>query len=164
MQTRLRWKKNFLSNLYSIYSNDHQIGELREKTFSQTAHGHLNGKSYTFKTSGFFKQYTQIIDSTENRVIGKISYNSWMTKAFISIDNKIINWKYDNLWNTKWSVFDSEGLNINYAGSSASGQIDSNSADALLLLCGLFVTNYFWQMSVAVIIAILVPIWTITLG
>lgn len=64
----------------------------------------------------------------------------------------------------KMECFNSEGVNIKYAGSSASGQIDSNSADALLLLCGLFVTNYYWQMSVAMLIAVLVPIWTITLG
>jgi hypothetical protein len=163
MQTKITWKKNFFSNLYTIYSNGQQIGKLKEKTFSQTANGELNGKEYTFTTKGFFKQHTSIIDCSTNEVIGEIIYNNWMTKATIIVDNKKVNWKYDNLWNTKWSIYNSEGVHIKYAGSSTSGQIDSNVDDALLLLSGLFVTNYYWQMTVAVLVAALVPIWSTAL-
>lgn len=163
METKLKWKKNFFSNLYGIYSNGQQIGQLKDKPFSQTANGEFNGKEYIFKTRGFLKQHTEIIDSSENKVIGQITYNNWMTKAIISIDNKTINWKYDNLWNSKWSIFNSEGINIKYSGSSSSGQIDSNIDDALLLLTGLFVTNYYWQITVAVLVAVFVPIWTTVL-
>ena len=159
MQTKLKWKKNLFSNLYRIYSNGQQIGILKDKTFSQTANGELNGKKYTFKTRGFFNQYTEIIDNLENKVIGQITFNNWMTKATISVDNKTVNWKYDNLWNTKWSIFNSEGIKIQYTSLSTSGQIDSNIDDALILLSGLFVTNYYWQMAIAVLIAVFVPIW-----
>lgn len=78
MQTKLTWRKNYFSNLYSIYSNGQQIGKLKDKTFSQIANGELNGKEYTFKTKGFFKQHTEIIDNSENKVIGEIIYNNWM--------------------------------------------------------------------------------------
>ena len=160
MQTKLKWKKNYFSNLYIIYSNGKQIGKLKDKTFCQTANGELNGKEYTFKTKGFFKQHTEIIDNLENKVIGVITYNNWMTKATISIDNKTINWKYDNSLNTKWSVFNSEGIKIQYSSSCISGQIDSNIDDALLLLSGLYVTNYYWQMTVIILVAVFIPIWT----
>jgi len=160
MEIKLRWGKKFFSNLYVIYSNGQQIGKLKDKSFSQTANGELNGKEYIFKTKGFFKQHTEIIDSSENKVIGEITYNNWMTKATIAVNNKTTNWKYDNLWNSKWSIYNSEGINIKYSGSSSSGQIDSNIDDALLLLTGLFVTNYYWQMTVAVMVAVFVPIWT----
>jgi hypothetical protein len=143
--------------------NGQQIGKIKDKTFSQTANGELNGKEYTFKTKGFFKQHTEIIDRSENKVVGEITYNNWMTKATILVNTKKINWKYDNLWNSKWSIYNSEGVNIKYSGSSTSGQIDSNTDDSLLILCGLFVTNYYWQMSVAVLVAVLVPIWTTAL-
>jgi hypothetical protein len=159
MQTNLKWKKNFFSNLYCIYSNGQQVGILKDKTFSQTANGVLNGKEYTFKTKVFFKQHTEIIDHIENKVIGEITYNNWMTKATILVDNKIIYWQYDNSWNTKWSIFNSEGIKIQYSGSFTSGQIDSNIEDALLLLIGLYVTNYYWQMTVALLVAVFVPIW-----
>ena len=164
MQLKLKWKKNIFSTLYSIYSNGQLIGSLKDKTFSQTANGELNGKEYLYKTKGFFKQHTEIIDSSENKVIGEITYNNWMTKATISVNNKMINWKYDNLWNTKWSVFNSEGVNIKYSGSSTSGQIDSNVDDALLILSGLFVTNYYWQMTIVVLVAVFLPIWTTVLN
>jgi hypothetical protein len=160
MQTNLKWEKNFFSDLYCIYSNGQQVGILKDKTFSQTANGELNGKKYTFKTKGFFKQHTEIIDHIENKVIGEITYNNWMTKATILVDNKTIYWQYDNLWNTKWSIFNSEGIKIHYSGSFTSGQIDSNIEDALLLLSGLYVTNYYWQMTAAVLVAVFVPIWT----
>lgn len=160
MQTQFSWKKSLFSNLYSIYSNGQQIGKLKNSTFSQTSSGEINGKEYIFKTKGFFRQHTEIIDAYENRVIGEITYNNWMTKATISIDNKTISWKYDNVWNTKWSIFNSEGVNIKYAGSSTKGQIDSNSNDELLLLSGLFVTNYYWQTTVAIIVVMVVPIWS----
>ena len=159
MQSKLTWKKNLFSNLYCIYSNGQLIGNLKDKAFSQSANGELNGKEYTFKTKGLLKQHTEIIDCSENKVVGEITYNILMTKATISVDNKTINWKYDNLWNTRWSIFNSEWIDIKYSGSLTSGQIDSNIDDALLLLSGLFVTNYYWQMTIVIFIAAFIPIW-----
>lgn len=160
MQTNLTWKKGVFSNLYKIYSNGEQIGNLEDKLFSQSGIGVLDNKEYLFQTKGFFKQKTQIIDTAENKTVGEINYNNWMTKATITINDKTINWKYDNLWNTKWSIFNSEGINIKYSGSSTGGQIDSNIDDALLLLSGLFVTNYYWQMTIFILIIVFVSIWT----
>lgn len=160
MQTNLTWKKGLFSTTYSIYSNGRQIGKLNEKSFSQTAYGELNNRKYIFKTKGLLKQHTQIIDGLENKVIGEITYSNWMTKASILVNGKTINWKYDNIWNTKWSIYDSEGINIKSSCSMASGQIESNVDDALLLLSGLYVTNYYKQMTIAVLIAVFVPLWT----
>lgn len=160
MQTNLTWKKGVFSNLYKIYSNGEQIGNLKDKSFSQSCVGVLDNKEYIFQTKGFFKQKTQIFDAAENKTVGEINYNDWMTKATITINDKTINWKYDNLWNTKWSIFNSEGINIKYSGSSTGGQIETNIDDALLLLSGLFVTNYYWQMTIAILVAVFIPIWT----
>jgi len=159
MQTNLTWKKGGFSNLYRIYRADKQIGTLKDKSFNQIAYCEYEGKEYTFKTKGFFKQHTEIIDSRENTVIGKITYDSWKTKATISIDGKIINWQYNNFWNTKWSLSSEEGTAIHYAGSTVKGKIDSNADDPLLIVSGLFVTYYYWQISLAVIIAVLIPAW-----
>ncbi len=142
MKTNLSWKKGVFSNLYKVYSNDQQIGKLKDRTLSQTANGELNGKEYTFKTKGFFKQSTEIIDCAESKVIGRIKYNSWMTKAVISVNGKTINWKYDNLWQTRWRIFNSEGIEIKFSSSLSNGQIESNIDDGLLLLTGLFIINY----------------------
>ena len=164
MKTNLRWEKEIFSSTYSIYSNNQLIGKLKDKTFSQSADGELNGKEYLFMTKGLFKQRTEILDKADNKVIGEITYNTWMTKASLSFNNKKANWKYDNMWSTKWSIFDSEGIEIKFSGLSRKGQIETNSDDPLLLLSGLFVTNYYWQMTVVVLVAVFVPIWATVLN
>jgi hypothetical protein len=143
-----------------MFSNGRQIGTLKDKTFSQTSICNIEGKEYIFKTKGFFKQNTEIIDSSINRTIGEITYSNWMTKATITIGDRILDWKYDNIWNTKWSVFDNKGTEIKYSGSSTKGVIESNSGDKLMMISGLFVTNYYWQLTIAFIVVILIPIWT----
>jgi len=159
MKIRFMWSKGLFSNLYKIHSDGELIGNLRDKSFSQSAKGVFKGKEYIFKTNGFLKQHTIIIDCFDNKVIGRIEYNNWMSKAIISINNKTVNWKYDNIWNTKWSLFDSDGIIMTFTGSTTKGQIYSNVDDALLILSGLFVTNYYWQMTIAVLVAVFVPIW-----
>jgi hypothetical protein len=83
-----------------------------------------------------------------------------MTKATIELSDRKIFWKYDNVWNTKWSLFDSEGIQIQYQGSSFNGKIEFNSQDDLLVLTGLFITNYYWQITIAVFAAVFIPVWT----
>jgi len=159
VQNNFNWKKGIFSDTYRVYSNNQHIGELKNRTFSQSSPGKINGNSYTFRTKGFFKQHTEIIDNSDNSVIGEIAYSNWMTKAFISINEREHIWKYDNIWNTKWSIRDSDNEIINYKGSSSSGQIESDANNDLLLLTGLYVTNYYWQMTVVILIAVLTPIF-----
>jgi hypothetical protein len=160
MKTILTWKKGIFSDTYNIYKDGLPIGNIKNNWFSQSAYGELNGMKYTFKTKGLLKQQTQISEDQTNCIIGEITYNNWMTKAKISIRDKEADWKYGNIWNTKWSIFNPEGIQINYSGCSTNGKIESNTEDDLLLLSGLFVTNYYWQMATVIIIIALVPVWT----
>jgi hypothetical protein len=160
METKLDWKKGIFKETFEIYSNGVLVGILKENIWKQIAYGELNGKKVIFKTRGFFKQETQIIDTNTNNSVGKITYNSWMTKATIEYTNRVANWKYDNAWNTKWSISNSEGVQIRYQGSSSKGTIEHQTQDDELILSGLFVTNYYWQISIAVIIAVFIPIFT----
>jgi len=157
MQRRLYWNKPFFSNTYSIYAKDKRVGYLKEKPFSKSVYGQLNGKQYIFRNTGFFSQKTKIIDGSSNKVIGEISYNSWMTKANILAGNKEVKWKYDNIWHTKWRMILQEDTIITYASSSTRGTIETNTDDELLLLSGLYIKNYYTQW-IAVLIAIMVPL------
>jgi hypothetical protein len=159
MEAKLNWKKGIFKETYEIYSNGLLVGTLKENLWKQMAYGELNGKKVIFKTHGFLKQETQIIDPSSNLIIGNITYNSWMTKATIEYTNKVANWKYDNAWNTKWSISNSEGVQIQSQGSSSKGTIEHQTQDDLLILSGLFVTNYYWQVSIAVMIAVIIPIF-----
>lgn len=156
--TILYWKKRFFSQTYEIYSSISLIGMLNNKTWSNSADGSINGKKYLFKTQGFFKQSTQIIDVDNGAVVGNISYNSWMTKAMIEHSGIIAFWKYDNFWNTKWSIVGQDGTEIYYEGSSTKGQIFFEKQNDLLALTGLYITNYYWQLMI-ILFAALIPLW-----
>ncbi|MDR2010155.1 MAG: hypothetical protein LBQ22_06710 [Bacteroidales bacterium] len=156
------WTKRLFSNTYNIYSNGKTIGYLKNKAFSQLVNGRFNDKEYTFRTKGFFKQYTEIIDNTDSSLTGKITYNSWMTRAMLSVNSKILNWKYDNLWNTKWYLSDQDRILINYYDSTTSGQINSDTDDSLLILSGLFIANYYKQMTAVSIMTLIVPVLAVT--
>ncbi|MDD2380225.1 MAG: hypothetical protein WCY58_02075 [Mariniphaga sp.] len=157
MKTKLIWKKGLFSNTFLIYSGEGLVGSLNEKTFSKTARGELNGQKYTFRMKGVFNQTTELLNQ-DNRVIGQITYGRWRSNATLSIPGQTVFWKYDNMWNTRWKIFNHEGMEIRYSGSSSSGTIASNTDDPLLLMSGLFVINYYRQVSIAVFVAIFVPI------
>jgi hypothetical protein len=161
MKTTLLWKKGFFKKTYEIYSNDSQVGKLVENTSGSSAEGDINNKKYQFKTQGLFKQKTQIIDPESNSVIGTIVYNTFMTRATIEYLGQIAYWKYDNIWNTKSSITDNLGNQISFHGSSSNGKLEFDQPNDLLVLTGLYVTNYYWQMTVITSIIIFIPILTI---
>jgi hypothetical protein len=164
MHTNLTWQKGLLSTNYNIFSGNELIGHLQNNSFSQVSTGQLRGKSYTFRTLGFLNKTTEILDNQNNKVIGKITYSNWMTKANITILSQTLNWKYENLWNTKWCIMDTGGTRINYSGTSTGGKVNSNTDNDIYLLSGLFVTNYYWQMSIIIMVAAFVPIFVSVLS
>jgi hypothetical protein len=159
METKLKWEKGFFKSTYEIHSGDKIIGNLKENIWSNAATGELHGKLISFRPRGFFRQKTLIIDPVRNELIGEIDFNAFMTKATIRIGDSIFKWKYDNWLNTKWSIHDSKEIQIHYSGSSLKGKISANVEDNILTLAGLFVINYYWQTTVAFIIAVLLPVW-----
>lgn len=159
MNTILHWKKGSFSTTYQILSGEEKIGELASYTFKQTAEGVIRNKRYLFRTKGLFKQETQIIDGENDRVIANITYNSMMSKATIQFKDRTINWKYDNTWQTRWSLYDNLGSYMKFAGRQSKGTIEYEKEDDLLVLTGMFVTNYYQQAMIAIMVAVLIPIW-----
>ena len=155
----LTWKKGLFSCTYTIFSGNTQIGSLCNKSFSQTSEAEMNGKKYTFRTKGIFKQSTQVFDEFDN-LLGDIQYNSWMTKAQININSKYYYWKYNTAWNTKWTMQGEDKTQINACINSFSGSIETNTDDELAILSGLYVTNYYMHLTIAVMVAVFIPIWT----
>ncbi len=159
MKNNLTWTKGLFTNLYKIYSDGNRIGEIKEGTFSQSAKASINGKEYLFRTHGFFARRTEIIDCSDNKVVGIIEFNSWRSKATISVNGKKIKWQYDNLWNTQWSLSDSGGIIMKFSSSTTKGQIDAQLDDGLLVLAGLFIKNYYLQTAFIVIfVAVIIPV------
>ncbi|QGY42238.1 hypothetical protein GM418_00775 [Maribellus comscasis] len=155
---KITWSKNLFSCTYKLFESGKPIGYLINRTFSNTYEATILGEKYTFLSQGFFKQNTKIIDREKNTVVGKIVYNTWMNGATITIDDNKFLWKFDNIWNTKWSLVNKQGERIIFQGSSGHGKIISELENPLYLMCGLYVTNYNWQTA-SIAIAAMIPIW-----
>ena len=164
MKSTYQWKRVTFSSTYEIFENEKLIGKLKDSSFSQTSEGLINKKGYQFKTRGFFKQETQIIDAEKNQVLGTITYNSWKSRANILLADRLIQWKYDNFWQTQWSLLSEDGVEGTYSGGMAKGTITCDTPDDLLILTGLFVTNYYRQIGIAVLVAVFIPIWVSTIN
>lgn len=159
MKCILNWKRGAFSTTCRIFSGEKSIGELTNSAFKQTAHGIIHNRRFLFKTKGLFKQETQIFDGGSQQLLGNITYNAWMTKATIQFTDRTLFWKYDNGWQTRWSLYDDQGTLMKFAGGSSKGTIECEEEDDLLVLTGMYVTNYYQQAMIAVIVAVFIPIW-----
>ena len=164
MKTILKWEKGIFKSIYEIYSENSLVGYLNEKSWTQSSHGELYGEKFHFKTKGFFNQETDVFNDENKTPIGKISYNSWMTKAKIECAGKVYYWKYDNSWSTKWSLNNAEGSLISYSCSTTKGGITYDLQNNLLVLTGLYIKNYYWQFSVVFLISAFLPLWSIIIN
>jgi len=149
MEKLISWKRGIFSRTFKFYSHDIEIGYLKIGAWSNNAKGIINGKEYEFITKGLFKQETSIIDTKTNLIAGTIIYRSWKSKATIKLAyGAEYNWQYTNFWHTKWSL-NKDLYFVNYKGSSFKGEIISYIAEDLLVISGVFISNYFSQKSAA---------------
>ncbi|MEA1873695.1 MAG: hypothetical protein U9N51_04600 [Bacteroidota bacterium] len=149
-------EKGIFSNRYVLMQNDMQVGELINKTFSQTAYGELNGKKYQFITSGFFKQSTEIIDTNTKAIVGRITYSIWSSKATISLNDETLYWKQVSIWKSKWEISNAAHEIMEISGSPIKGEIEANTSNELHLLCGIYITNYYWEVIIFILIMVFV--------
>jgi hypothetical protein len=154
MNVHLNWNKKIFSSRYVIYEKGSQVGTLKSNSFSQKVYGELYRKSYTFRVKGFLKQEAEIIEDDSQRVVGLITFSSFRAKANLQFEGNNVLWKYDNLWSTKWSLTDETGLIIKYDSSFTGGQIESNLKGSLLLLAGLFITNYYYAQVTVIMLCV----------
>lgn len=158
MRNNFTWSKGLFSSLYQIYSNAKQHGSLVDKPFSRTTKGLFNGKEYLFRNTGFFNHRTEIVDCSDNKVIGGIEFNSWRSKATIIVNGSKYSWKYDNFWNSQWSISGTNGLSVKFNSSTTNGHIDAATDDGLLILSGLFIKNYYLQAAfIVILVAVIIP-------
>jgi hypothetical protein len=147
---KINWKKGLFSSKYRLFDNNIEVGEFSQSAFSSTSLGKINEVKLRFKKKGLFSSETEITDLNSNQLIGNIKFNSWRNKAEIKISNKKYLWKYDNFWNSKWSISENGQQLINYKSSTTSGNIESSIENDLLMLSGLYVYNYYVMMMIII--------------
>ena len=153
----LKWKKPIFGCSFKIFSDNNQVGQLKDSEFSRTATGSLNDQHLKFTTKGHLHPRVEIRDVNTNEIVGKISYNVWYPKAQIVYKDQVAIWKFSNLWETRWGLSNRQGLKLAFNGHAHKGSIKLNETNDALVLAGLYISNYYWRLT-AVIIACIMPL------
>ncbi|WP_108801957.1 hypothetical protein [Aquimarina sp. Aq107] len=140
---RINWKKDLFSSKYRLRSHNQNVGEFDQYSFKNFSIGKLNDTKLKFEKKGFFNSETHIIDLNLNQPIGSIKFSNWGSGTTISLNGNNYRWNYDNFWHSKWSISQNQKRLIHYNSSTTSGLIESSVDSESLMLCGLFVHNYY---------------------
>lgn len=157
----ISWKKGLFKCAYQLFENGSEVGKLKESPWSiGTAKGSLKEQSLRFKVKGSFSQIAVITDDVSGQRIGQVKFNCWWPKAKIVINGIEYQWKFKNAPSSRWKISNvNSSDSLDYKGASWKGSIYSETIDNdALILTGLFVANFYWQMT-AVYIACLTPFW-----
>jgi hypothetical protein len=149
METQYKWKTKLFRNNFEIFKYDEIAGELKRGGWKRKWTGELNGKKVLFEIKGFFDKDFLISNLDDESLIGKIIFNTWRTKATITIHEKDYFWQYDNFFHSKWSISNDNGNLIKYESHFKNGDINSYTDDSLLILTGLFIRDYLQQRAAA---------------
>lgn len=141
METYFTWRTKLFSRRFDICRFETVIGSLEKVNWSKQVAGELNGRKLVFKTSGFAKQETHILDLQDNSLIGSIHYNTWRTQSTIKYQEKEYSWEFDNFWRTRWKISNINGAIVRYQSKAMKGTIQSYTGDEVLILAGFFIRN-----------------------
>jgi len=154
----LNWKSEIFSSTIIVSKKNKKIAFFTSELFSETTSLKIDEIKYNFFKKGIFSEKTLIFNTSTKEIIGEIVYESFKTKARIKLNDKNYIWKNENFWNSKWSLTDENGILTKYDSNFSGGQIESITNDYLLILTGLFTTNYYLRMIFIAMISILIPI------
>jgi hypothetical protein len=147
METQYKWKAKFFSNKYEIFQYDNIIGSLKRSGWKRISYGELNGKKVQFQNKGFFSQEFFITDPIDNSFQGNIIFNTWKSKATITLQEKVYSFQFENFLHSKWNITNENGNLIKYDAHIKNGNITSYTDNEILILTGLYIRDYLRQRA-----------------
>lgn len=155
--SKITWKKGIFQCAYRLCSGDKQVGTLKPSLVHTSANAMVDEQAYRFSVSEW-KQRGRVVDLNTNEVVATIQFSHWLPKATIMYKGERYTWSLSNLWETRWKLTGANGLVYRYKGWSYKGQAEGVLPVGLLSVVGLFISHYYWQMSV-IFAAALIPIF-----
>ena len=155
--SKITWKKGLFQCAYRLFSGNRQIGKLKPGLVHLSAKAEVEDRSYRFHISEW-KQRGQVVDLLTNKVVATIRFSHWLPKATIEYQGQRYTWSLSNLWETRWKLVGDTGAVYRYKGWSCKGQVEGSIPINLLSVVGLFISHYYWQLSV-IIAAALIPLF-----
>lgn len=160
MSKFINWKSDWFSGNLQLFVDGLQKGAITFGMWKSDAESIFEDKNYQFVNEGFWQSSTKVIDRKTNTVVAMITYDSWKSKAVISLKSgEHYEWKSTGIWKSQWTVSNYNDEHIMYNSSSNSGAISSDTDNELLILAGLFIKQIYNKKTV-VIIACIIPIIT----
>ena len=152
MKGEISWTKGAFSNTYKLRGYEGHGGELKLNSFNSHAKGSIGGKQYAFRAKGCLSKTIDMICQETNTIIAKIRMGNWRMMAKIDTGKHQYTWRYKNLWQTRWSVFDEqrEYVTGKSNGFMTSGDIEFRPSSEEMVLAGLFIKDYYVKMSAVV--------------
>jgi len=164
MSKFINWKSDWFNGNFQLFVDGLQKGAITFGIWKSDAESIFEDKNYQFVNDGFWRSSTKVIDKKTNEVVAMITYDSWKSKAVISLKSgEQYEWKSTGIWKSQWTVSNYNDEHIMYSSSSNSGAISSDTDNELLILAGLFIKQIYNKRAVLIIVCIMPIITTSTL-
>ncbi|MBB6240207.1 hypothetical protein HDC90_004872 [Pedobacter sp. AK013] len=160
MSKFINWKSNWLNGNFQLFADGVQKGAITFGTWKSDAESMFEDKNYFFSNEGFWQSSTKVIDRKTNETVAMITYDTWKSKAVISLKSgEQYEWKSTNLWRSQWTVSNYKDEHIMYNASSSSGALSSDTDNELLIIAGLFIKQIYNKQAILLIVCFM-PIIT----
>jgi hypothetical protein len=148
----INWRSNWLNGNFQLFADGIQKGMITFETWRSDAESMFDDKNYFFSNVGFWQSRTNVIDRKTNELVAVITYDSWKSKAVISLKSgQQYEWKSTGIWKSQFTVSNYNDEHIMYSPSSYSGAISSDTDNELLILAGLFIKQIYNKRAVVLI-------------
>jgi len=146
----INWKSNWFNSNFELFVDGLQQGAITFSTWKSDAEATFENDQYLFKNIGVWQSKTHVIDRNTNEVMAIITYDSWKSKAIISLTSgEQYEWKSTSFWKSQFVISNNKDANITYSSSSKSGSISSDTDNALLITAGLFIKQIYNKRAAA---------------
>jgi len=163
MAKYINWKSNWFNSNFELFVDGIQKGAIKFNSWTSNAETVFEDQHYLFTNVGFWQSKTNVIDRKTNELIAIITYDSWKSKAIISMKSgEQYEWKPTSFWKSEWIVSNFKDTNVLYSTNGKSGTISSDSDNKLLIIAGLFIKQIYNKKAAAVI-ACFMPIMVVTI-
>lgn len=152
MEQVLNWRKGLFDSNYQVFNNGLLKFSLNFSSWKNSAIATTQAGIYLLKSEGFSKPETKLLNN-QNEVLAIITYDWLRFKAkIVFASGDTFDWSFQNSWLSRWSLNDHQDKQILFNASSGNGMLHTNIDDDKLILCGLFIREYYSRLLVGFII------------
>lgn len=154
MEQVLSWRKGLFDSNYQVFNKGLLKSSLNFISWKNSAIATTQAGIYMFKSEGFSKPETKLLNN-QNEVLAIITYD-WVSfhAKIVFASGDTFDWSFQNSWLKRWSLNNHQDKQILFNASTGNGLLHTNVDDDLLILCGLFVREYYSRLIFGLIICL----------